>query len=429
MFQEITISNFLSYRDTVTFSFEATKDTTFESTQVVEVSPGTRLLRFALVYGSNASGKSNLLNAFEFLREFWHNIAKDKNEDTGVIPFLLDKDTPEMPSEFQIVFFVGDKKYRYSLSVDKRIVHFEKLDYYPGNQPKNLFTREYSNGQSVIKFNPSVQKVGDTVKNEITVKCLPNMSFFAARDMVNCSLTLIDEGKDWLEKHLMPSITPSTRMIDYAGKEMGKDNKLKEYMLRFVHTADFNISNIDTETRRINLPKDLCDHIKNDVHLTQEQKDELLSKPFYDKPETLFEHSVINSRGKETYQLPTELQSRGTQRTIGVETAIYKVMERQGLLPIDELETSLHPVLVELVLEKFLREKNQSQLIVTTHYDPLLNTLDDLMRKDSVWFTEKNEDGNSILYPLTDYKGLNRIRSYQKAYRNGRFGAIPNIMA
>lgn len=428
MFQEITIKNFMSYRDEVTFTFEATKDSTFEESQVVEVAPGVRLLRFALIYGSNASGKSNLLKALEYLRGFWGKIREDKNSGTDVIPFLLDKETPHAPTEFKITFYVEGKKFKYSLSLDDKKVIEEKMDYYPGNQPKNLFTRELSNGQSVIKFNPSVQKVSDTVRDEITVKCLPNMSFFATRNRVNCSLTHIDEGKEWLESHLMQPITPSIRMIDYAGREIERDPALKKYMLDFVKTADFNISDLETKTEHIHLPKQVCEQIKNDKNLSQALKDEVLSNPFIDNTETVFEHSVVNSRGAETYKLSTGLQSRGTQRTIGVETAIYKAMKRQGLLPIDELETSLHPMLIEFILENFLREKNESQLIVTTHYDPLLNTINDLLRKDSVWFTEKNEDGNTIIYPLTDFKGLNRIHSYQKAYKNGRFGAIPNIM-
>ena len=428
MFQEITISNFFSYRDPVTFSFEATKDTMSESNQVVEVAPKVRLLRFAIIFGPNASGKSNLLKAFEFLREFWRHVSRDNNESTGVVPFRFDTEKPGEASHFQLVFYVGDKKFKYSLALDSKIVYSEKLDFYPGSQPKNLFTREFQSGQSVIRFNQSVQKVSETVKDAITVKCLPNMSFFAARNMVNCSLTFIDEGKVWLEKHLMQAITPSTMMMDYAGREICKNNRLKDYMLDFVRLADFNISNIDTETRHVDLPKPLCEQIKHDSSLSQSQKDEILSKPYYDKTETMFEHSVVNSRGEERYHLSAELESRGTQRTIGVEAAIFNAMERNGLLPIDELETSLHPFLIEYILEKFLREKNESQLIVTTHYDPLFNTIDDLLRKDSVWFTEKDKDGNSILYPLSDYKGLNRIRSYQKAYRNGRFGAIPDIL-
>lgn len=109
MIQEIRIKNYLSFRDEVVLNFEATKDTTFEECQVVNVTPTVRLLRFALIYGANASGKSNLLNAIDFLRGFWFNKKSDIDEETGVIPFLLDTETPNEPSEFNVKFFVGDK--------------------------------------------------------------------------------------------------------------------------------------------------------------------------------------------------------------------------------------------------------------------------------------------------------------------------------
>lgn len=96
-------------------------------------------------------------------------------------------------------------------------------------------------------------------------------------------------------------------------------------------------------------------------------------------------------------------------------------------MAIDEIESSLHPDLVEFILEKFLREKNESQLLITSHYDPLLNTVDDLLRKDSIWFTEKDESGATSLYSLVEFRGLGKIKSFQKSYRNGLFGAIPSI--
>lgn len=97
------------------------------------------------------------------------------------------------------------------------------------------------------------------------------------------------------------------------------------------------------------------------------------------------------------------------------------------MLPIDEIESSLHPELVEFMIAEFLRAPGRSQMIATTHYDPLLNTIDDLIRKDSVWFTEKEEDGNSGLYSLVEFNDLNKVRSFQRSYRNGAFGALPNI--
>ena len=142
---------------------------------------------------------------------------------------------------------------------------------------------------------------------------------------------------------------------------------------------------------------------------------------------TNFVHKVTNEKGEEFYTLPSGLQSRGTQRILGLESAIYSANANSSVLPIDEIDSSLHPDLVEYLIYHFLRSEGQSQLIATTHSDSLLDTIDDLLRKDSIWFTEKQPDGNSELYSLVEYKGLNKISSFRRSYRGGRFGAIPNI--
>ena len=396
MIQEFTVKNFRSFKDKVTLSFEATKDTTFESSHVVEVAPGMRLLRLALVFGANASGKSNLLAAFDYLRNFWFHQPADLYAPTESIPFLLDKVTPQEPTEFGLKFYTAGKKYWYVLVLDTHRVISEKLYFYKSAQPTLLFSRSFENGQSVIRFNPSVIKIDATVSREIALRCLPNMSFFAAKKMINYSLPHINDASDWMRKRTHQIIDPGNTMFDSAGKMALNNDALKKYLVDFMHRADFNITDISAE-------KYACD------------------------VRTYFEHTVKNSRGTEKYILSNELQSLGTQRTFGIETAIYSAILNNEFLPIDEIESSLHPDLTEFILEQFFKSESRSQLLVTTHYDPLLGSVDDLIRKDSVWFTEKGEDGCSDLYSLVEFKGLRKIKSFQKSYRNGAFGAVPNI--
>lgn len=396
MIQEFTVKNFRSFKDKVTLSFEATKDTTFESSHVVEVAPGVRLLRLALVFGANASGKSNLLAAFDYLRNFWFHQPADLYAPTESIPFLLDKVTPQEPTEFGLKFYTAGKKYWYVLVLDTHRVISEKLYFYKSAQPTLLFSRSFENGQSVIRFNPSVIKIDATVSREIALRCLPNMSFFAAKKMINYSLPHINDASDWMRKRTHQIIDPGNTMFDSAGKMALNNDALKKYLVDFMHRADFNITDISAE-------KYACD------------------------VRTYFEHTVKNSRGTEKYILSNELQSLGTQRTFGIETAIYSAILNNEFLPIDEIESSLHPDLAEFILEQFFKSESRSQLLVTTHYDPLLGSVDDLIRKDSVWFTEKGEDGCSYLYSLVEFKGLRKIKSFQKSYRNGAFGAVPNI--
>ena len=139
--------------------------------------------------------------------------------------------------------------------------------------------------------------------------------------------------------------------------------------------------------------------------------------------QTTFEHTVENNNGTEIYQMDKKFESTGTMRTFGIEAAVYDALNSEAVLPIDELETSLHPMLLEKILFEYLKVHSRSQLIVTTHNDGLLDLLDDLIRKDSVWFTEKKKSGVTELYKLTDFRGINRLSSIREAYRNKRFGA------
>lgn len=404
MIQELKVKNYLSFRDEITFSFEATKDTTSEAYQVVTIGK-TRLLRFAMVYGANASGKSNLLRAFEFLNSFWFNKADDIDEPTGAIPFRLDANTPNEPTDFSLKFFVGEVRYWYQLKLTSKTVLKERLFIYNSVQPTLLFERKLENSQSVLSFNTKVVKISAAAQEEISLKCLPNMSFFAARNQVNISIPQIDEAREWMRNSYLPVISPATHMFDYANNMMRKDEAAKTYLLDFIHRADFNITG-----------------------LRSNKVSEYASTKSIDTWETLFEHTVRNARGEEKYTMQESEQSDGTKRTFGIEAAVYTAIKQQAFLMIDEIEASLHPSLVEFIIEKFLRETdNHSQMLITSHYDPLLNTTDDLIRKDSVWFTEKDETGHSSLFSLVEFRGLNKLASIQKAYRNGRFGALPNI--
>jgi hypothetical protein len=143
----------------------------------------------------------------------------------------------------------------------------------------------------------------------------------------------------------------------------------------------------------------------------------------------LFGHHVVTPHGEEEYVLPEVCQSAGTTRMVELESIIYSQLRRQALLCVDEWESSFHPHLLEFILMKFINSAdNQSQLLVTTHYDPLLKDIDDLFGKDSIWFTEKEKDGNSELFSLVDFKGLNKLSSVHRAYMNGQFGALPNVI-
>lgn len=402
MIAEIKFKNMYSFRDETVLSFEADKSEDMASYHVVELAPDVRLLKVAIVYGANASGKSNIVKACDFMKSFITHTPLNKAEQISVVPFLLDKTTPTQVSEFSIAFYIvkGDKatRYVYSASLDRSHVVSESLIFYPSQQPATLFERTTENNVSAIKFGPKL-KVSNAVKEEITLKCLPNMSVFAAYMQVNTSIEEIETVLNYLNERMMPAVTPTVSLNAFAEKTI-KEEIAKEYILRYLQEADFNISNISSKE--------------------QETKNGMINY-------TLFQHQVAaHAGGTDYYDFPEMFESDGTMRTFGLAAHIQHIMKQNAFLAIDEVDNSLHPKLIEYIIERFLKESEQAQLLLTTHYDGLLGE-EDLLRKDTIWFTEKDAEGVSSLYPLTDFKGLNRIGSLQKAYKFGKFGAVPNL--
>ena len=426
MIQELKFKNFLSFRDEAIFSFEPTKDEPIN--RVAVMADGTKLLRFAVVFGANASGKSNFMEVFDFLRRFWTQVPNRNDLSTRVVPFLLDKDTPDEDSSFEIKFYLGDVRYRYKLSLNKEYVSSESLYFYESNRPTRIFWREYADGKSVVNFNPAAVKLKATEIEAININCWKNMSLFASMTKVNMSIPYISDVIRWINEKLLPRINRGTELSGYAKDKMLKDEAFRKYLDSFTKKADLRIAEISVKETPYNLNEEQLKSIAESNRIDDNVKNDILSKGYISDIKTDFTIRVKNSRGEEDYILPESSQSAGTTRVIELESAIYTTINEQAFLPVDEVEASLHPFLLDFILDRFLKENNnKSQLLVTTHYDPLLDVIDDLYGKDSVWFTEKKEDGNTELFPLTDFKGLNKLSSIRKSYKNGQFGAVPEI--
>ena len=389
---------------------------------------GTKLLRFAAVFGANASGKSNFLGVLDFLRSFWTQVPSRNDLSTRVLPFLLDKETPMQNSVFEMKFYVEGVRYWYKLELNRERVSSESLYFYESNRPTRIFWREYVDGQSIIKFNPAVVNLKTAEIDAININCWKNMSFFASMTKVNLNIDSVDKVIRWINDKLMPGINRSTALSNYAKSRMLKNQSFNDYLMSFTRQADLRISRIDVKETAVNLNESQLKAISEASFLDERQRADILSKGFINDIQTNFVIRVKNARGEEEYILPENSQSAGTTRVIEIESAIHTILEEQAFLAIDEIEASLHPFLLDFILDRFLKKENtESQLLITTHYDPLLDAIDDLFGKDSVWFTDKQENGNTELYPLTDFKGLNKLSSIRKSYKNGQFGAVPEI--
>lgn len=393
MIQELKIRNFKSFRDEVELSFEPSEYD--RSNSVVTMPDGVKLLRFAVVLGANASGKSNLLEAVEFLRRFWNTLPSTNDDGTEVQPFLLRKDALSFDTEFELKFYVDGLRYWYKLTINPEKVCHESLFVYLSNRPTKVFCREDVGGVSKLNFNPAVVKLSAAEVDVMTMNCLRNMSLLATMKKVNVSVAYLDNVRRWIDTRILPLHSGSlSSLSNDAKKHIADSENFREYLLQFAKEADFNISDIKIQ-----------------------------------KMSALFGHKVENSDGTQHYLLPEACQSAGTKRMVELESMIYEQLNRQAFLCIDEIEASMHPNLMEYILSKFVNTSdNQSQLLVSTHYDPILKDIDDIFGKDSVWFTEKGKDGNSQLFSLVDFKGLNKLSSIHRAYKNGRFGALPNVL-
>ena len=385
MIAEIKFKNMFSFRDETVLSFEADKSKDLESYHVVELAPDVKLLKVC-----------------DFIRSFITCTPLNKAELIKIVPFLLNRTSKEQASEFSVSFYAmnGDKAIRYVYSVLLETTHIvrETLIYYLSQQPATVFERSMENNVSSIKFGQKV-KISTAAKEEITLKCLPNMSVFAAYMQVNTNIAEMETALQYLTKQMMPAIVPTSSLSRYAEEAIKKETA-KEYILRYLQEADFNISNISSKE--------------------QETKKGVVNY-------TMYQHKVSSGLGgNDYYEFPELYESDGTIRTFGLASQIQNSIGSNAFLAVDEIESSLHPKLIEYMIERFLKESKQAQLLLTTHYDGLLGE-EDLLRKDNIWFAEKNTDGASVLYPLTDFKGLNRISSLQKAYKFGKFGAVPNL--
>lgn len=428
MVHELYIKNYLSFKEETVISFEASKDTFKEDSLLVTMPDGTRLSRIAIIYGANASGKSNLLSAFEYLFWLWQRKTADQNSSTGVESFELDTETPNQPTDFELKLYVNGKKYVYQLSLTPKAILYEKLFVYNSKQPSLLMQRELIGENTVLKFNTNLTKVSTIVKDELTVKCLNNMSFFAARKAVNCSLGEIDDVMDWMINHTLPVIDLGENMFTYAESKMIDNAEAKNHLLEFSHNIGLNIEDMTVEKDYMPLTPEMIQFMQSSGRLSEENVSKLNKDPRMQTGfKTDFQVSVINKRGKELYTLPKSNQSDGTKRSLGVETAIYVAVQNNKMLPIDEIESSMHPLLLRYMIKNFLKAESRSQLLLTTHYDPLLSAADDYLRKDSFWIMDKQQDGNSVLYSLTSRNGVNKMRSLQRAYMNNKLGGLPNI--
>jgi len=420
MLIEFRIKNFRSYKDEQVFSMVASKDDRLsdENTFLPTSSNSLRLNRSAVVYGANASGKSNLLYAMTFVCGFVQD-STDMTPDLSLLlhPFAFDNIVRREPSEFEILFVHNGIRYQYGFSVDRKQVHEEWLLAYPKGKAQTWFERTRSENPDEVHdwhFGRSLQGQKEKLR-ELT---RPDSLFITvAAKFAHPQLSSIYE---WFvtKFNMVGSSVPSDETIQFTIDLIEQTPRLKSRFRDLLRYADFGVTDFAYQESPIPIsasPEDMI-WLPNAI-------DALGIKP---RHQVKLKHEASDVKDEDAW-LDMPQESRGTREFFGIMGYIFEALHYGCVLAIDELDTSLHPLLVEALVKLFhdsTTNPNNAQLIFSTHDVTLLDLT--LFRRDQIWFTEKARTGATTLYSLLEYKPRND-EAILKGYMQGRYGAVPFI--
>ena len=395
MIVNFSIKNFGSIKDKQTLSFEADASKHLEDTYVVHTA-GKRLLKLALIYGANASGKTTVLKALDFLRDLVVNPKEKKTDILDFSPYLFDANTPEQPTELTIEFVHEEVCYQYEVAFTRQAIISEAL-YIDTFERVLIYSRTTDIEEQLTKISFGDQITLDkNAQQVLELNTLWNNTVLGGFLKTNVNLEMFKQVVDWFRNYLKPIIAPRTLLGRYVTDKIDEKEIAKEEVLEILKKADFNISDIIIERRK--------DSIKGINRIN------------------LFSEHMVNNI---SYKLPMDKESEGTKRFYCFAGLLVLLIKTPTIFPIDELESSLHPDLYTHFLLSFLQNAKQSQLIATTHNRELLGDTD-IFRNDVIWFTNKGEDCATELYSLADFD-TSAIKNILNAYKIGKFSGVPRL--
>ena len=404
MILELSIANFLSFKDKITFSMLANATNGLDDNYVI--SNDRRVLKTTAIYGANASGKTNLFKILTIVISMLRSSNNANiNAKLPIVPFKFDKHTIDKPSEFEIKFIVDEVRYVYGFIADTNKIYEEYLYYYPNGRETKIFDRTNTDDYSFPQKD-------EKILNDIASKNAPNKFFIATATNWNYEKTKIPYKFLSLDINTFNNLGG---LRDLALSEYLKNNrKLKDFALDFLKKADFNIE--DYKVLETDVPDDVLAAIPDFIKAGMSMKE---------KPKVftaLFKH-----KGSDV-ELSYEEESMGTQIIFCFIPFIMDALNNKRVMVVDELDRSLHPYLVEMIVQMFNDpdiNKNGAQLIFNTHDTNLLKL--NILRRDQIWFTEKDDsNGISDLYSLSDFS-VRKTENVEKGYMLGRYGAVPFI--
>jgi AAA15 family ATPase/GTPase len=418
MLVEFTVANFRSFQDAMTLSMVAAnlvaKDKTVDTSNLIKIDGETSLLKTAVIYGANASGKSNLLKALIFMRWFLVNSSKESQsiDKIGVEPFKLGLYGETSPSHFELVFIMDGIRYRYGFEADRNQVSAEWLYYVPSSRETIVFSRK----DHVITASKKFDAEG------IDKRTRNNALYLSVCAQFN--VPLAEKILAWVSDKLnVLSGLHDHHYRDYTAGSFDTDtNQLKINSL--IKALDIGISGIKVERNTLDidtLPSSMPEELKKLITRGSDSYTKVSVKTTHKK------YGIDGSFiGEEEFDLDDN-ESDGTQKLFALAGPLLNALNEGEVLVVDELDSRLHPLVTLAIIRLFSSEESNSrnaQLIFVTHDTNLLDK--SLFRRDQIWFTEKNRYGATSLYSLAEFK-IRNDASFESDYIKGKYGAIPFI--
>lgn len=414
MLIEFQVENFRSFRRKQTFSMVAAAFPEREATNTFDsgLRGFDRFVRSAVIYGPNAAGKTNLLRAIQFMQALVVNSAVSSDLGSTHSPFKFSVYTRTAPSKFRIAFDESGTRYEYSFTLGaERIEHEWLVEYVQSaarTRSRSMFERTWDARAEQYKWKFSSYLKGQKLVWSETTR--PDALFLSTAIQLNS--TQLRPVFDWFQKRLVVIVGGVKLNESLTIKILGQPGG-KERVLPFLREADLGVSDLAVERER--LPSggivvapamiEAAGGAQNVIKVT------------------LSHHS--SDPNEPDIGLDFDEESHGTQTIFRTAGAWLNVFANGEVLLFDEMDTSLHPLLIRYLINRFHSDTTNprnAQLICTLHNTSLLTQ--ELFRRDQIWFVEKESDGSSKLYPLTDFSPRND-EVLERWYMRGRYGALP----
>ncbi len=335
------------------------------------------------------------------MRHLVKNPAQNNAERIDFEAFRLDSTNSNSPTYFEFCFVQAGKKYRYQVALNAQCILSESLKYYPNGREATFFTRTTDTQYQTVTIQYGSLDTKSDSKNRLKLEAatLWNNLVLGTFSKSNIDFKALKNIYQWFEDYLMPWITPQTNLFDWTIQQVESKPAIKEAVVHLLQYADFQIDNFEI----------LSDKLKN--------------------KEIFFNHTSKNEQGH-SIQIPFKpsQESQGTLRYFGLGGVLAMLMTEAKAILIDEFETSLHPDLAQNFILRFLTHAQKAQLLITTHQIDFLGQAD-ILRRDALWFTQKNEQGATELYSAADFdtRLLRKNASLFYAYEAGKLGGKPNL--